>query len=76
MKTTGGDSKTGRCVPKREPVQHSADRAQADACADKGPLPVPVSWTFNPKMTDAELRDYYDGLIIVSQPGALYGPDE
>ncbi len=38
--------------------------------------PAMKRWTFNQSLTDAALADYYAGLVIVSRPGALYGPED
>lgn len=38
------------------------------------PPVTPKRWTFNQSQTDDEVRAYYEGLKIVSKPGALYGP--
>lgn len=58
-------------------IEESAALFEARACVDRRPRPIDVkAFTYNPKMNEKEFREWACGLVLVSLPGALHGPDE
>lgn len=58
-------------------IRESAEHLEARRAAHQIHTPPAMKrWTFNQSLTDKEVADYYAGLKIVSQPGALYGPED